>query len=686
MAAYLAGAGGAATLAAEAARAGAALAGVEGELGAYAAELGGAAAEIRALQARSGEMRGRLAAHRGLQAGLAAFIERVALPPALVAAVLDAPPGSDAWLAALTALSARLAEFAAAAAGGAPRSAAAAEVAPELERLRAAAARAARSLLLERIYSLRRPRTNVQIKQGALARLAPAAAFLRAHAPALHAEARAAYVDAVAAKVSDVLRGYWAALERLEAPGIGAEDLLGTPDGGGGGGAAAAAAAGAGGVFAMLQRAAGGGGGAADAAEAPAHARPEVFALGGRAAALAALDAPPVVPHEAAARGARLFLEARVRSAAKLLADAAASEYEFCAAFWAPEGGAVCAAVLAPGVAFFEDALEAALAECADPLALLLAARLNRARAVAMARRASPALDAHFDRVNLLIWPRLKAALDAQLASLRAPAPEAPDAPPRLHPVAARYAALASGLFLLHAGLGDAPLERDLERLRYGAMSALLALSRGLHPARRGAAFLALNFSHVAAALREAAARPPPGVGDSDGAGGGSASSGALATSAAAPSPLGAAGDAALAAFEESLGRAISLYVDDRLQAGVPELVAFVRRGEAAAARAPPGAPLPGFGAPEAGPLAADFAARWERAAEVLGREVAADLGRGEAAAAVRRAAFTALLLAWSRFLDLLKGRGAEAEAVAARAVPVAAVLYRLKQIGGGAG
>ncbi len=683
MAAYVAGADGAAALAAEAARADAALAGVEGELGAYAAELGGAAAEIRALQARSGEMRGRLAAHRGLQAGLAAFIERVALPPALVAAVLDAPPGSDAWLAALAALSAKLDAFAADAAGGAPRPAAAAEVAPELERLRAAAARAARSLLLERIYSLRRPRTNVQIKQGALARLAPAAAFLRAHAPVLHAEARAAYVDAVAAKVSDVLRGYWAALERLEAPGIGAEDLLGAPDGGGGG-AAAAAAAGAGGVFAMLQRAAGVGGGAADAAIAPAHARPEAFSIGDRAAALAALDAPPVVPHEAAARGARLFLEARVRSAAKLLADAAASEYEFCAAFWAPEGGAVCAAVLAPGVAFVEDALEAALAECADPLALLLAARLNRARAVAMARRASPALDAHFDRVNLLIWPRLKAALDAQLASLRAPAPEAPDAPPRLHPVAARYAALASGLFLLHAGLGDAPLERDLERLRYGAMSALLALSRGLHPARRGAAFLALNFSHVAAALRDAAARPPPGVGGGDGADGGSASSGALAAAAAAPSPLGAAGDAALAAFEESLGRAISLYVDDRLQAGVPELVAFVRRGEAAAARAPPGAPLPGFGAPEAGPLAADFAARWERAAEVLGREVAADLGRGEAAAAVRRAAFTALLLAWSRFLDLLKGRGAEAEAVAARAVPVAAVLYRLKQIGCG--
>ena len=43
-----------------------------------------------------------------------------------------------------------------------------------------------------------------------------------------------------------------------------------------------------------------------------------------------------------------------------------------------------------------------------DPIALLLMIRVNRENTLAMNRRRVPALDAHFDRVNLLLWPRLK--------------------------------------------------------------------------------------------------------------------------------------------------------------------------------------------------------------------------------------------------------------------------------------
>ena len=43
-----------------------------------------------------------------------------------------------------------------------------------------------------------------------------------------------------------------------------------------------------------------------------------------------------------------------------------------------------------------------------DPIALLLMIRVNRENTLAMNRRRLPALDAHLDRVNLLLWPRLK--------------------------------------------------------------------------------------------------------------------------------------------------------------------------------------------------------------------------------------------------------------------------------------
>ena len=63
--------------------------------------------------------------------------------------------------------------------------------------------------------------------------------------------------------------------------------------------------------------------------------------------------------------------------------------------------------------------------ELHDPLALLLMLRINGEGGLALARRRLPALDAYFDRVNLLLWPRLKSLLDAQLASVKAVHPGA---------------------------------------------------------------------------------------------------------------------------------------------------------------------------------------------------------------------------------------------------------------------
>ena len=46
--------------------------------------------------------------------------------------------------------------------------------------------------------------------------------------------------------------------------------------------------------------------------------------------------------------------------------------------------------------------------ELHDPLAVMLMIRINRENTLAMNRRRCPALDGHFDRVNLALWPRLK--------------------------------------------------------------------------------------------------------------------------------------------------------------------------------------------------------------------------------------------------------------------------------------
>ena len=66
------------------------------------------------------------------------------------------------------------------------------DVAPELERLKAKALARTRDFLMERVYDMRRPKTNMQIKQNALLRYRYLPAFLAHHAPDIYKEARAA--------------------------------------------------------------------------------------------------------------------------------------------------------------------------------------------------------------------------------------------------------------------------------------------------------------------------------------------------------------------------------------------------------------------------------------------------------------------------------------------------------------
>ena len=121
--------------------------------------------------------------------------------------------------------------------------------------------------------------------------------------------------------------------------------------------------------------------------------------------------------------------------------------------------------------------------------------------------------------------------------------------------------------------------------------------------------------------------------------------------------------------------------------------MAFVRRGEAAAAGAPEGAAVPGFGPAEAAPIAREFSDGWQAVVEAIHREVSRDFGGGGAgggggggddggavARTVLQAAFTQLLLHYSRFLELLKRQGAEGQAVVRGAVAMPAIMYGLKQ------
>lgn len=194
----------------------------------------------------------------------------------------------------------------------------------------------------------------------------------------------------------ELFRNYWAVVDRLEEKILSEADTLGAPP-----------ASAAGNVLSafFLSR--------PHAAE---HGTSS-WALNDRAFVLSHVEAPPLVLHAAEAQGKRFPYEVLFRSVNKLLMDTAAHEYLFCSEFWGDAG--VYHALFAPVLALVENSLAASLTEQHDPITLLLMARLNRECGLAMSRRRNPALDGFYDRINLLIWPRLKTVLDNQLVSVK---------------------------------------------------------------------------------------------------------------------------------------------------------------------------------------------------------------------------------------------------------------------------
>jgi vacuolar protein sorting-associated protein 52 len=702
---------------------------IENLLQRYQHDLGTVSTDIKELQARSSDLNVRLRNRRALQGGLGDFVERVALLPSLIHAVMESPPESDDFSRALERLDAKL-KFVASE-ERVRTSAAFRDVAPELERLRLAAVSRARDVLMKRVWELRRPGVNVQSKQMALVKHRSAASFLCTHGGAVYTEVRSIYVDKVSSKYLDVFKSYWAAMERVEDARVSPEDLLGAPE------STAATVPSVAGVLSML-----GSLGTSGATASP-HTTPyptssssassgvapppmstppgrvEALSLGARAAILAQADAPPLVLHAAEAAGQRFPFEVLFRSLSKLLMDTSAHEYLFCMEFWASDGKSVHRDVFHPVTSFVQSSLASALSELHDPIAVLLALRVNRQHALRMARRALPALDDHFDAINLALWPRLKSLLDAQLQSLKS-VPTEPGSmdslqASRVHPMAERYAALTSAILSLHAEFLDGPLSSNIERMRYAVMDLLLKQSRAFPQRGRGTVFLIHNFNHVVTCLKDAAERHLPAAasdvlppqddasastrrhpsGITDGgffsynhrnppttitttnSEDDDRSQMAIDSSSAG---IGPAGMAVLHAFEESLHRATTLYVDARLTAGAPQLMAFVKRGEAAAAGVAEGVLVPNYGPSEAAPVARDFSARWQRIVEVLHNEIAADFGGGPAGRSVQQAAFTQLLLVWSRFLELVQRQGPAGEEVARDAVAVPSVMFALKQ------
>lgn len=398
---------------------------MSGMLGDFQASLGGISSEIRHLQSQSLELATQMGNRKMLAGKITSFLQRVAVPPALVDRILDAPV-DEAWLTRdlhalgdkLEFTTGRLHERAAATEAGAPhvdeladialdfrKTPVGAEALPNLERLRVKASSRLREVLVKAFGELARMRTNIGKQQEhVLLKLAPGVAFLNAYSPEVAREVRSVYADMVGRLYADVFKKYVTDLRALTLPlPPKSENIIDYHPNTRAGIASAALS-----PAVMAGRAA------------PMDGVISPFSNADRLAILSDADAPPLPSAAAAADKSRLSFESMWRSVQRHLMDMAAAESSFDTRFFGEGGADVFALTMSLSINTLLATLEEHLAMTGDAAGLMvIVALMGLHRQFMHQRYKCDALDQYFDRVVMLIWPNFKKILDANLSAVK---------------------------------------------------------------------------------------------------------------------------------------------------------------------------------------------------------------------------------------------------------------------------
>ena len=404
----------------------------------FQADLGGLSGDIRALQNQSRTLGIQLRNRRDAESGLRRFLEKVVIPPNL-ADVICHGAVDETFMLCVQELNRKyqyvhsddtnviksnsLVDEAekrnnhfdlSISAGVSPKDTiAGTEMRFHIDRLRLAAVTRIREYFLSKIIELRKPRTNVRmIQENALLKYTALNDFLHEAKPEIFHEIREVYTESMGKTLGALFRTYMAQLSRLEAKIATRHDLIAVED-------------------ANLR----------DVFSTKVNLSKswDTFFLGDRASVLdreldsndngngnsniskeiASTRSSPILAHVAQAEGEKYPYEMIFRSVMQHLMDSATNEFIFTRLFFKESGKSAYNRVLSRTLSLVLEQIENYLFNCYDCLTLLLLIKLTHANRRIMKARRVNALDNFFDRITMLLWPRLKMIMDAQLRSIR---------------------------------------------------------------------------------------------------------------------------------------------------------------------------------------------------------------------------------------------------------------------------
>ncbi|KAJ0829431.1 putative cullin repeat-like-containing domain superfamily [Helianthus debilis subsp. tardiflorus] len=571
-------------------------------LGGFQVEIGSISSDIKILQEKSLDMGLKLKNRKVAESKLAKFVEEIIVPPRMIDIIVDGEVNEE-YLRTLEILSKKL-KFVEVD-SMVKTSNALKDVQPELERLRQKAISKVFEFMIQKLYALRKPKTNIQIlQQSILLKYKYAISFLKEHGKDIYNEVRAAYTDTMNKVLSAHFRAYIQALEKLQLDIAGPTDLIGVDTR----------------STSLFSR-----------GREPLKNRSAIFALGDRISILKEIDEPSLIPHIAEASSKKYPYEVLFRSLHKLLMDTATSEYVFCGDFFGEES--VFYEIFSGPFAVMDEHFGTVLPNSFDAIGIMLMIRITHQHQLIMSRRRIPCLDSYLDKVNISLWPRFKMVFDMHINSLRNANVKTlweDDVHP--HYVMRRYAEFTASLIQLNVDYGDGQLDLNMERLKMAIDDLLIKLAKMFAKPKLQTVFLINNYDMTIAVLKEEEEDEEERL--------------------RFYHEAGPEGGKIQAHFEDLLKNYTAVYVEELLLEHFGNLIKFVKTRASEDPNSGSDKPIT---VAEVEPLVKDFGSRWKAAIELMHSDVITSFSNFLCGMEILRAALTQLLLYYTRLSDCMK-------------------------------
>eukprot|EP00127_Corallochytrium_limacisporum_P003920 Clim_evm5s155 gene=Clim_evmTU5s155 len=370
---------------------------IEDILAGFQNELGSISAEIQTLQDRSTEISLKLKNRKAIEGTIDGMVEQLVIPPNVIEDICNSDIGPD-FIESLQEIDRKWKQIQA---PDLRNITAANDVRTEIEKLRMLACDRSRKFLLNRVYKLRKPMTNIQMhQQNSLLIYKALNSFLLTNHAESYNELKTQYIETMSKVYSSMFKLYIQNVMKHKFEDMATkDDLLGADE--------------------MAKR---GISSFFSARSAATKTRAHIFALGDRGQLFQNLQEAVLRPHVAEKNDNRYFYEEIFRSMNYILLDNCCAEYKFLEEFFflsPKETQAMFNKIMQKSFQAYMRHYHEYFPSCYDTIALLSCVRIIKSYGQLMKQRRLRCLNKYFEVVLGLLVPRFNIVIDLNLDSVR---------------------------------------------------------------------------------------------------------------------------------------------------------------------------------------------------------------------------------------------------------------------------